>query len=135
MTDKPLPPWANEIPQGAFISYEPTYKVGEYFSNFHKGSFSLQTEQNSKALSYYFYDPTEHGYEKGKAYPLLVFMHGMSNALEGDVCINYAGAEFYSKSEYQRNKALYQDGFISRAEMEKSQTTYEQAEQAVKKAQ
>lgn len=41
----------------------------------------------------------------------------------------------YSKSEYQRNKALYKDGFISRAEMEKSQTTYEQAEQAVKKAQ
>lgn len=41
----------------------------------------------------------------------------------------------YSKSEYLRNKTLYKDGFISRAEMEKSQTTYEQAEQAVKKAQ
>lgn len=41
----------------------------------------------------------------------------------------------YAKSEYKRNQALYKDGFISRAEMEKSQTTYEQAEQAVKKAQ
>lgn len=102
MSEKPTPPWADQIPEGSFISYEPTYKVGEYFSNFHKGSFSLQTEQNSKALSYYFYDPTEHGYDKGKAYSLLVFMHGMSNALEGDVCINYAGAEFYSKSEYQK---------------------------------
>ena len=41
----------------------------------------------------------------------------------------------YAQSEYKRNQALYKDGFISRAEMEKSQTTYEQAEQAVKKAQ
>ena len=41
----------------------------------------------------------------------------------------------YSESEYERNKMLYQDGFISRAEMEKSQTVYEQAKQAVNKAQ
>ena len=41
----------------------------------------------------------------------------------------------YYESEYERNKLLYKDGFISRAEMEKSQTTYEQAEQSVKKAQ
>ena len=41
----------------------------------------------------------------------------------------------YAKSEYERNKTLFEDGFISRAEMEKSQTTYEQAEQAVNKAQ
>ena len=37
----------------------------------------------------------------------------------------------YAKSEYERNKALYDDGFISRAELEQSQTTYEQAEQSV----
>ena len=41
----------------------------------------------------------------------------------------------YAQSEYNRNKSLYQDGFISRAEMEKSQTLYEQAQQAVNKAQ
>ena len=41
----------------------------------------------------------------------------------------------YSESEYKRNKTLYADGFISRAEMEKSQTTYEQAKQAVNKLQ
>ena len=40
----------------------------------------------------------------------------------------------YAKAEYNRNKTLYKDGFISRAEMEKSQTTFEQAERAVKKA-
>ena len=37
----------------------------------------------------------------------------------------------YAKSEYERNKILYNEGYISRAEMEQSQTTYEQAEQDV----
>lgn len=41
----------------------------------------------------------------------------------------------YYENEYRRNKSLYKDGFISRAEMEQSQTNYEQAEQSVKKAQ
>ena len=41
----------------------------------------------------------------------------------------------YAKSEYLRNKTLYSDGYISRAEMEQSQTTYEQAEQSVNRAQ
>lgn len=41
----------------------------------------------------------------------------------------------FAKNEYTRNKTLYSDGFISRAEMEQSQTQYEQAEQSVKRAQ
>ncbi|HNY25184.1 MAG TPA: efflux RND transporter periplasmic adaptor subunit [Alphaproteobacteria bacterium] len=40
----------------------------------------------------------------------------------------------YAKNEYTRNKSLYSDGFIARAELEQSQTTYEQAEQSVKRA-
>ncbi len=41
----------------------------------------------------------------------------------------------FAKNEYERNKTLYKDGFISRAEMEQSQTQYEQSEQSVKRAQ
>ena len=41
----------------------------------------------------------------------------------------------FAKSEYERNKTLYDEGFIARAEMEQSQTQYEQAEQSVKRAQ
>ena len=41
----------------------------------------------------------------------------------------------YAQSEYNRAKSLYTDGFISRAEKEKLQTAYEQAQQAVNKAQ
>lgn len=41
----------------------------------------------------------------------------------------------YAKSEYERNKTLFESDFIARAELEQSQTQYEQAEQAVKRAQ
>ena len=97
--NKPLPPWANIIPKDSFISYSPTYKVGEYFDRFHKESFK---PADFADLTYYFYDPSEHGFPKDKTYPLITFLHGASNALEGDVCINYAGGEFYAKDQYQK---------------------------------
>ena len=37
----------------------------------------------------------------------------------------------YAKSEYERNKTLYDAGYIPLATLEQSQTTYEQAEQSV----
>ena len=59
-----------------------------------------------------------------------------SSVDEAKASLDSAKSELkYSASEYERNKVLYGDGFISRAEMEKSQTTYEQAKQAVNKAQ
>ena len=97
--NKSLPPWAHLIPKDAFISYAPTYKVGEYFNRFKKDSFQ---PTDSEPFTFYYYDPTIHGYPKDKTYPLITFLHGTSNALEGDVCINYAGGEFYAKDEYQK---------------------------------
>ena len=41
----------------------------------------------------------------------------------------------YAKNEYERNKMLFNADFISRSEMEKAQTTFEQAESAVVRAQ
>lgn len=87
--------WTKEIPEGAFISKSPTYKVGEYFN--------LYKSDNAAGMKYYFFDPTEHGFEKGKAYPVFIFLHGYTNALEGDVCINYAGAEFFATEKYQKS--------------------------------
>ena len=40
-----------------------------------------------------------------------------------------------AKNDYDRSNTLYHDGFIARAEMEQSQTNYEQAVQSVKRAQ
>lgn len=55
---------------------------------------------------------------------------------EADASLTSAKSQLnYAKSEYLRNKSLYSDGYISRAEMEKSQTTYEQAQQTVNKMQ
>lgn len=92
--ERPLPPWADQIPEGAFISYEPTYPTGKYFDRFNYGEVF--------GLKYYFYDPTEHGFPKRDDYPLLIFLHGTSNALVGELCINYTGAEMYSSDEYQK---------------------------------
>ena len=50
MSENPTPPCANEIPEGSFISYAPTYKVGEYFGRFHKTFYD--------DITYYFFDPT-----------------------------------------------------------------------------
>ena len=55
---------------------------------------------------------------------------------ESKALLDSAKAELkYAQSEYKRNQTLFNDGFISRAEMEKSQTVFEQAQQAVNKAQ
>ena len=40
-----------------------------------------------------------------------------------------------AKNDYNRNKTLYDSGYIARAEMEQSQTNYEQSVQSVKRAQ
>ena len=40
-----------------------------------------------------------------------------------------------AKNDYYRSKTLYDEGYIARAEMEKSQSTYEQAVQSVKRMQ
>ena len=41
----------------------------------------------------------------------------------------------FAKNEYERNKMLYEGDMISRAEMEQSQTAYEQSEQSVNRMQ
>lgn len=100
MEERPLPPWAGDLKEGEFISYDPTYQVGKYFDLYKKDVFPCEKMGD---LTYYYYDPVSHGYPEDKKYPLLIFMHGYTNALEGDVCINYSGAELYASPSYQQN--------------------------------
>lgn len=95
ITERPIPPWTKELPDGAFVSYDPTYPTGKYFDRFKEDSY--------EGLKYYFYDPTEYGYPKKNDYPLLIFLHGTSNSLVGELCINYSGAEMYSSDDYQKD--------------------------------
>ena len=89
----PTPPWADRIPEGAFITTEPTYPTGKYQHLFSK--------DEAFGLKYYYFDPTQNGFPKKSGYPLLIFLHGLSNALVGDLCINYTGAEMYASPKYQ----------------------------------
>lgn len=99
--DKRMIPWAEELPTDAFISEAPTYRVGAYFDLFEEGFFDAGEPECGISMKYYFYDPTNHGYPKTGSYPLLVFLHGASNALVGMTCINYTGAEYFASPEYQ----------------------------------
>jgi hypothetical protein len=99
MAEKPTPPWAAEIPEGAFISSAPTYPLGRYLERFRKDYF---TASDGTKLKYYFFDPTEYGWPAKKDYPILIFFHGTSNSFVDDVCVNYTGAEMYASDEYQK---------------------------------
>ncbi|MCR5509849.1 MAG: hypothetical protein K6F54_02690 [Lachnospiraceae bacterium] len=90
--------WYDEVPEGDFISKAPTYHVGELFDRFHEGEYSY----NDMTLKYYWYDPREFGASDDGKLTLLTFLHGTSNALVGDVCINYTGAELYASDPYQK---------------------------------
>lgn len=97
--ERQLPPWADLIPKDSFISYAPTYEEGKYFHLFEKDLF--EGNQENESMNYFFFDPTKHGYDSQKKYPLLIFLHGATNALAGNLCVTYAGAEYYASPEYQ----------------------------------
>ncbi len=98
--NRPAPPWAGEMEPGDFISAGPTYEVGTLFYLFDKKQYR---HASGTELKYYFYDPLKHLTVEHKKHPLLVFLHGTGNALEGDICINYTGAELYASSDYQKS--------------------------------
>ncbi len=55
---------------------------------------------------------------------------------EAEAALNSAKSQLtLAKNDYERNKTLYDSGYIARAEMEQSQTNYEQAVQSVKRSQ
>lgn len=101
--NRPTPIWANEIPEGAFISYEPSYETGKYFDLFLEDEYVDDNIPVKNSMKYYYYDPTEHGYPKGQNYPLLIFLHGATNSMVGKTCVNYTGAEFFATKEYQED--------------------------------
>ena len=98
LADRPAPEWLKDVPENDFISPYPPYETGKYYDRFHKDTF---TDEDGNTMSYYYFDPREYGYRKGPKYPLLISFHGAGNSLVGDTVINYTGAEFYAKDDYQ----------------------------------
>ncbi len=93
-------PWQDEMELGDFVSYSPSYRAGEYFSLYEKNIFPCSTVGD---ITYYLYDPVKNGKDASKQYPLLVFFHGATNALVGELCINYCGGELYASEAYQES--------------------------------
>lgn len=94
-------PWADGMPADSFVSTAPTYEVGRYFNLFEEDFFDASKTNDTQSMKYYYFDPTCHGYPAGTDYPLLVFLHGASNALVGKTCVNYTGAEYFASPDYQ----------------------------------
>lgn len=90
-----VPAWAKFMKNGEFISYSVTYKTKIYFDLFDE-------YVSAEGMTYYVYDPVKHGADPAKKYPALMWLHGMSNALDGIKCIMCCGAEQYASPEYQQ---------------------------------
>lgn len=94
-----IPEWAKDMKQGEFISYSPTFKSKIYFDLFDKYLYPCAKTGD---ITYYLYDPTKHGWDKNKKYPLLMWLHGANNGLDGVKCIMCCGAEQYASPKYQQ---------------------------------
>ena len=94
-----VPEWAKYMKDGEFISCYTTYKSKIYFDLFDEYTYPCM---ESGDITYYVYDPVKHGAPAGKKYPVLMWLHGMSNALDGVKCIMCCGAEQYASPKYQQ---------------------------------
>lgn len=97
--EHPVPKWADLLPEGEFISYLPSYVGGKYFDLFDE--FSYPCEETGD-ITYYVYDPVKHGAEPNGKYPVLLWLHGATNGLNGKFCICNCGGELFASPEYQR---------------------------------
>lgn len=95
----PIPEWAALLPEGEFISYLPSYVGGKYFDLFDE--FGYPCEETGD-ITYYVYDPVKHGADPNGKYPLLLWLHGATNGLNGKFCICNCGGELFASPEYQR---------------------------------
>lgn len=93
-----IPDWAKYMKEEEFISYSTTYKSKIYYGLFDECIYHCEETGDIK---YYIYDPVKQGRAADKKYPVLMFLHGASNALMGIDCIMCCGAEQYASPEYQ----------------------------------
>ncbi len=92
-------PWQGELAEGDFVSYMPSYESGHYLDLFTENIYPCDTVGD---MVYYVYDPVANGASPDGVYPLLVWFHGATNALDGKICVSNCGGEMYASPEYQR---------------------------------
>lgn len=99
--DNVIPPWAQYMSEDDFISYMPSYKGGEGIPLF--DDYILDNDSTVKVgpMRYYLFDPIKHGADSSRKYPLIIFIHGATNALDGKICVGHSGGEMFATPSYQ----------------------------------
>ncbi len=92
-------PWEKDMEEGDFVSYLPSYTGGQYRHLFERFIHHSDTLGD---MTYYVYNPIKQGADSTKRYPVLVFLHGATNALDGELCITHCGGEMYASPKYQQ---------------------------------
>lgn len=98
--ENPAPPWMEEMDEGDFISCNTSYKSGGYLDWFEECVFPCREKGN---VAYYVYNPVKHGAPADRRYPVLMWIHGLSCAVDGKKCVSYCGAEQYASPAYQES--------------------------------
>lgn len=83
-----VPEWAKFMDKGDHISYMPSFKGGEFLGLFDERICTAPENQPPfDSMTCYLFDPTKHGRDRNGKYPLLIFIHGATNALDGRKCV------------------------------------------------
>lgn len=91
-------PWESELAESDFVSYMPSYRGGVYLDFFKE----MRTNHAKVGeMTSYLFDPVTQGAAADETYPLLVFLHGATNALAGKICVMHSGAELFASPKYQ----------------------------------
>ncbi|MBE5944271.1 MAG: hypothetical protein E7258_05065 [Lachnospiraceae bacterium] len=93
-----IPPWAKYMSKDEFISYGPTFNAKAYFHLFDYYEYLCE---KAGTIRYYVYDPIKHGASPDGVYPVLMWLHGASNSMDGVKCIMCCGAEQFATPSYQ----------------------------------
>lgn len=93
-----VPVWADQVPEGdtytSLTGEECAALFAESVANldlFEEYTFE-EGDEEIGPMTYFVYDPTEHGYEKGGNYPVVLFFHGGGNGRDGRMAVWEAGA-------------------------------------------
>ncbi|MDE6419146.1 MAG: hypothetical protein K2K87_01305 [Lachnospiraceae bacterium] len=96
---RPVPAWAALLPENEFISYLPSYTGGAYFDLFDEYTYPYKETGD---ITYYVYNPVKQGADPNGSYPVLVWLHGATNSLNGKFCICNCGGELFASPDYQK---------------------------------
>jgi len=100
--DHVTPEWAKYMKENEFISYLPSFQGGAYLDEFEEHLCQNEGQPAPyNQMTYYLFHPMNCDSEPAKKYPLLIFIHGATNALDGRKCIGHSGAEMFASPEYQ----------------------------------